>query len=529
MAMTPLKAIWCAAMMALALDPAAASAQRAKPYDLVVYGATAGGAAAAVAAARQGLSVALVDPGHHVGGMVSGGLSHTDTGEKQVIGGLSREFFERVGKKYGEAIEWDFEPHVAEQVFDEMLRDAHVTTIFDHGLREQQGVAKRDGRIVALTLDDGRVLSAPVFIDASYEGDLMAQAGVSYTWGREDEARYGESLAGIRPPQRPDHNFNVSVSPFTVDGSFLPGVLPGPIGTIGQGDKKVQAYNFRMAFTDVKANQIPFPKPEGYDPRRYELLRRLIAALTAANGHPPAMQELMIMSPVKGGKFDINSYGGFSTDFVGGSWRYPVAGYTERRQIWKDHYAYEAGFFYFLANDPSVPRPLHDEVNRFGLAADEFVDNRGWPYQLYIREARRMIGEYVMTQKDIQTDITKPDSIGMGSYQSDSHHVQRVSTEDGLVRNEGEMYVPTHPYEIPFRMMVPKPGEAGNLLVPVCFSASHVAYATLRMEPQYMILGEAAGVAASLAVRRHVPVGEVPVAELQKRLRAGRAVLSTPN
>jgi hypothetical protein len=527
--MTPLRAILCAAIMALALKPATASARSAKSYDLVVYGATASGAAAAVAAARQGLNVVLVDPGHHVGGMVSGGLSHTDTGEKGVIGGISREFFERVGKKYGAAVEWDFEPRVAEQVFNEMLREAHVTTIFDHGLREENGVTKNASKIVAVTLDDGRVLRASVFIDASYEGDLMAQAKVTYTWGREDESQYGEALAGIRPPQRPDHNFNVRVSPFAVGGSFLPGVLAGPIGTIGQGDKKVQAYNFRMTFTDVKSNRIPYPKPEGYDPKRYALLKRLIAALAAANGRPPVMQELMIMSPVRGGKFDINSYGGFSTDNVGGSWRYPVAGYAERKRIWADHYAYEAGFFYFLANDPSVPKPLQDEVSQYGLAADEFVDNGGWPYQLYIREGRRMIGEYVMTQKDIQTEITKPDSIGMGSYQSDSHHVQRVSTEDGLVRNEGEMYVPTHPYEIPFRMMLPKASEASNLIVPVCFSASHVAYATLRMEPQYMILGEAAGMTAALAVRGRVPVSEVSVTKLQARLREQRAVLSLQN
>lgn len=523
---TLFKTMLCAILMALSLKSATASAVSEKSYDVVVYGATASGAAAAIAAARQGLRVVLVDPGHHVGGMVSGGLSHTDTGEKVVIGGISREFFERVGRKYGAAIEWDFEPRVAEQVFTEMLREAHVTTIFDHALREENGVTKNASTIVAVTLDDGRILRAPVFIDASYEGDLMAQAKVTYTWGREDASQYGESLAGIRPPQRPDHNFNVRVSPFAVNGSFLPGVRAGPIGTIGQGDKKVQAYNFRMTFTDVKANRIPYPKPEGYDPARYALLKRLIDALTAANGRPPVMQELMIMSPVRGGKFDINSYGGFSTDNVGGSWRYPVAGYAERKQIWKDHQTYEAGFFYFLANDPSVPKSLQDEVNQYGLAADEFVDNGGWPYQLYIREGRRMVGEYVMTQKDIQTEITKPDSIGMGSYQSDSHHVERMSTEDGLVRNEGEMYVPTHPYEIPFGMMLPKTSEASNLLVPVCFSASHVAYATLRMEPQYMILGEAAGVAAALAVRGRVPVSKISVAKLQARLREQRAVLS---
>jgi len=500
-------------------------AEKPQSFDLVVYGATASGVATAVSAAREGLQVVLVDPSHHVGGMVAGGLSHSDLGKQEVIGGLSREFFERVGQHYGESIEWNFEPHVAEQVFNEMLREAKVKTIFDERLREHAGITKAHNRIVAITLEDGEMLRAKVFADATYEGDLMAQAGVTYTWGRESTSDYGESIAGVRGRQRPDHHFNVRVSPYAADGSLLPEVEPGPEGEMGQGDKKVQAYGFRMCLTKEQADRIPYPKPDNYNPYRYELLKRLIEAITEAKGHPPVMHDFMIMSPLKGNKFDINSLGGFSTDHIGASWGYPTANYKQQAEIWKDHHEYEAGFFYFLANDSSVPLSLRNEVSQYGLAKDEFIDTHNWPWQLYIREGRRMVGSYVMTQKDIQVDLTKADSIGMGSYESDSHHVQRVPAADGAVENEGEMYVITKPYEIPYRMIVPRKDEVENLLVPVCFSASHVAYSTIRMEPQYMIIGQAAGVAAAIAVRHKVPMDEIPIPELQQRLRAGHAVL----
>lgn len=509
------------------LLPTELRAVNPKSFDLVVYGATPSGVTTAIAAAREGLHVALVDPGHHVGGMVSGGLSSSDMGREEVIGGMAREFFERVGHYYGEAIEWRFEPHVAEEVFNEMLREAKVTTILDQRLREKTGVTKSENRIVAITLESGEMLRASVFADTTYEGDLMGQAGVTYTWGRESASEYGESYAGVRGRQRPDHHFNVRVSPYAADGSLLPEVSLGPKGRMGQGDKKVQAYGFRMCLTNDRDNEVPYPKPDNYNPYRYELLKRLIVALTEAKGRPPVMRELMIMSPLKGNKFDVNSFGGFSTDYIGASWGYPTADYKRQAEIWKDHYNYDAGFFYFLANDPSVPAPLRNEVNEYGLAKDEFIDNHNWPYQLYIREGRRMVGQYVMTQNDIQHDLTKPDSIGMGSYPSDSHHMQRVPTPGGEVENEGEMSEATEPYQIPYRMILPKNGETDNLLVPVCFSASHVAYSTIRMEPQYMIIGQAAGVAAAIAVRRSLPVGEIPIPELKKRLLEEGAVLSS--
>ena len=493
-------------------------------FDLVVYGATAGGAATAIAGAREGLRVALVNPGRHVGGMVSGGLSATDRGKVEVIGGISREFFERVGKRYNQPVQWNLEPHVAEDVFNEMLREAKVTVFPDSRIRESGGVVKQGKRVVRIVTDHD-AFRARIFVDSTYEGDLMGFAGVSCTWGRENTSQYDELLAGVRGRQRPDHHFNVRVSPFDMDGHLLWGVQNGPKGEMGQGDKKVQAYTFRMCLASIQSNAVPYARPEHYDPSRYELLARLIQALKEAKGRPPVMKELMIMSQLPNGKFDINSFGGFSTDFIGGSWDYPAASYKRRAEIWQEHRDYEGGFFWFLAHDDRVPKALQEEVNRYGLARDEFADNRNWPYQLYIRESRRMIGEYVMTQKDIQENITKPDAIGMGSYQSDSHHVQRVATKDGAVENEGEMYVPVKPYQIPYRMILPKETEASNLLVPVCFSASHVAYSTLRMEPQYMIIGQAAGVAAAMALKAAKPVQEIDAAALSAKLKSQGAVL----
>lgn len=522
----------CVCLMLLvslpALAPTKIEAASTEAFDLVVYGATASGTVTAVAAGREGLRVALIDPGHHVGGMLTGGLSATDVGKPEVIGGIAREFFERVGHYYHEPIEWRFEPHVADQVLDDMLREAKVTTFLGKRLREKTGVARRGNTIVAIELEDGAVLHAPLFVDATYEGDLMAEAGVSYTWGRESSIEYGESFAGVRGRQRPDHHFNVRVSPFATDGSLLPEVSPGPKGLLGQGDKKIPAFNFRVTLTNRHDNQVPYPRPDGYDPHRYELLKRLIEAMTRTHGHPPAMAEFLDLGPLKGGKFDANNQGAFSTDHVGANWDFPTADYERRSKMWRDHYRYEAGFLYFLAHDPSVPASLRNEVNQYGLAKDEFADTHNWPPQLYIREGRRMFGSYFMTQKDVQEDRKKADSIGMGSYEVDSHQVQRVPTADGAVEDEGEMYLEVHPYEIPYRIMLPKNDEVDNLLVAVCLSASHVAYSTLRIEPQYMIIGQAAGIAASLAIRHKVSLREISIPELQKRLLDEHAVLSLP-
>jgi hypothetical protein len=377
--------------------------------------------------------------------------------------------------------------------------------------------------VTSITTENGQTFSGKLFADCSYEGDLMTQAGVEYTVGRESSAQYGESLAGVRE-RTPLHQFMVRTSPYDANGKLLPEVDPGPKAAPGTGDKKVQAYNFRMILSEDPANQVPFPKPPDYDPHRYELLARLLDAMTKKLGRPQVMNEVTLIAKIPNKKADINNQGAFSTDYIGKSWNYPDGDYATRKRIWEDHINYTKGFFYFLAHDARVPASLQKEVNSWGLAKDEFVDTDHWPHQLYIREARRMLGEYVMTQKDIQTDLKKPDVIGMGSYNSDSHNIQRLATLDGAVENEGDMQVPVTPYQIPYRMILPKRQQATNLLVPVAFSASHVAYSTLRMEPQYMIIGQAAGVAAAMAIKANKPVQEIDAGALSAKLKSQGAV-----
>lgn len=499
-------------------------------FDLVVYGGTAAGVMTAVSAARHGLRVALLEPRDHLGGMVSGGLSRTDFGKREVIGGMALEFYWRAGRhydieRYAHDLAWFMEPKVAEQIFRRMAGEAGVKTYFRHRLREKNGVTKTGAQIVAVTVENGATFEAKIFADCSYEGDLMAQAGVSYTWGREGIEQYGESLAGVRD-KTPYHQFDVNIPARDEKGNLLPEISPDPPGAVGSADRKVQAYNFRMILSRDPANQIPYPRPRNYDPKRYELLARLVDAKTKQIGRSSVFNEVALIAPIPNSKADFNNRGAFSTDYIGKSWEYPEASYKRREEIWQDHVDYVAGFFWFLAHDPRVPKPLQEEVNRWGLAKDEFVDTDHWPHQLYIREARRMIGEYVMTQKDLQEELTKPDAIGMGSYNSDSHNVQRIVNRQGFVENEGDMQVVVKPYQIPYRMIVPKMQEAENLLVPVCFSASHVAYSSLRMEPQYMILGHAAGVAAWMAIDAGRSVQQIDTAALQRMLASEGAVFT---
>jgi hypothetical protein len=514
------------AILLLAAASASASAQQS--FDLVVYGGTAGGVMTAVAGSRQGLRTALLNPGKHVGGMVSGGLSGTDVGRREVIGGLALEFYMRAGGYYQlnrhlQEIAWMPEPKVAEAIMRQMLKEAGVTLLEEHRLREKTGVRKEGSRIVEISTENGAVIRAAVFADASYEGDLMAQAKVSYTFGRESVGQYGESLAGVRAVT-PSHQFAVDIAARDADGRLLPEVSSEPRGEPGSADKRIQAYNFRVIATNVPENRVPWTKPGGYDPWRYELLARYLTAMTEFMGSPLTFNEVSLLRVIPNGKVDLNNRGGFSTDYIGKNYGYPEGSYAERARIWKEHEDYQKGFYWFLASDPRVPKPLQEEVRQYGLAKDEFVDTGNWPNQLYIREARRMVGDFVATQKDLQTDLTKPDVIGMGSYNSDSHNLQRFVNEKGFVENEGDVQVPVKPYQIPYRLILPKRGEAVNLLVPVCFSASHVAYSSLRMEPQYMLIGHAAGISAALAARSGSTVQDVNVAELQKKLLAQGAV-----
>ncbi len=493
-------------------------------YDVVVYGGTPAGVMTARAAACQGMRAALVAPGQYLGGVVSGGLTRTDFGRKETVGGMSLEFFRRVGKRYGEDVSWYFEPHVAEQVFWEMTMDAGVDVFRGRRLLEQGGVRMVGRSVHAIRMATGEEFAGRAFADCSYEGDLMAQAGVSFTWGREGVEEYGETLAGVRPKDR-NHQFDFPVPARDEDGRLLPEIGSQPRGEIGASDRKVQAYNFRMCLTDDPAIRVPFARPEGYDPYRYRVLALWMQEFVRRNGVAPRINQILLPGMMPNRKADFNNRGPFSTDYIGKSWDYPNASYARRAEIWREHEDYTKGLFYFLANDDAVPSELQAEINRWGLAGDEFVDNGNFPTQLYIRECRRMVGEFVMTQHDIQTDLTKPDAIGMGSYNSDSHNVQRFEQPDGTVQNEGNMEVPVKPYQIPYRILAPKRNEASNLLVPVCFSASHVAYSTLRMEPVYMIVGQAAGVAADMAVRGGVSVQDIDTAALTETLRQQGAVM----
>jgi len=516
-------------MKCLLLLLASASLTIAQDYDLAVYGGTAAGAITAISGARMGLHTVLLEPRRHIGGMVSGGLSRTDVGKREVIGGYSLEFYWRAGNVYNlsqylQEIAWLVEPHIAEAIFRKMLDEAGVTVLFQQRLREKDGVRKSSARIQSIAMENGVQYTARMFADCTYEGDLMAQAGVAYTWGRESSAQFGESLAGVRN-ETPFHQFQVDLSPRDAAGKLLPEISSTPAGEPGSADRMVQAYNFRMILSHDPANQVAYPKPAHYDPARFELFARLLNAMQKKQGRPSRMGEVLSVIPVPNQKADINNNGAFSTDYIGKSWDYPNASYARREEIWRDHQDYTEQLFWFLAHDPRVPPSLQQEVNQWGLAKDEFLDTAHWPHQLYIREARRMVGEYVMSQKDIQTDLRKPDPIGMGSYNSDSHNVQRVVNKNGFVRNEGDMQVAVQPYQIPYRVLLPKKDQAENLLVPVCFSATHVAYSTLRMEPQYMILGQAAGVAAAMAIRRSLTVQDIDTAALTRTLVEQGAIL----
>jgi hypothetical protein len=501
------------------------SSAQTKTFDLVVYGGTAGGVMTAVAAARAGLNVALLEPTKHLGGMVTGGLSRTDFGKKEVIGGIALEFYQRAGKKYGSDIEWMPEPRVAEAILNEMIAEAKtITVLLNHRLKEKGGVKKQGTRILEITLENGARVAGKIFADASYEGDLLAQAKVEFTWGRESSAQYGESLAGVRPKDR-NHQFDFAVSAYDENKKLLPEIQTEPRGEIGAGDRKVQAYNFRMILTNDPANRLTFPKPASYNARRFELAARWLNAFVKDKGRAPRMNEILLPAQIAGKqKWDFNNRGAFSTDYIGKSWDYPNASYKRRAEIWQDHQRYTAELFYFLTTDPRVPKETQAEVSQFGIAKDEFTDNGNWPYQLYVREARRLVGDYVVTQKDIQTELTKPDVIAMGSYNSDSHNVQRYVTPEGHAQNEGNMEVSVTPYQIPYRILLPKQTQAANLLVPVCFSASHVTYSTLRMEPQYMMIGQAAGLAAKMAIEKNVAVQAINTQQLRATLKSLGAV-----
>eukprot|EP01120_Amphizonella_sp_Union-15-10_P009213 TRINITY_DN344_c0_g1_i2.p1 TRINITY_DN344_c0_g1~~TRINITY_DN344_c0_g1_i2.p1 ORF type:complete len:521 (-),score=103.93 TRINITY_DN344_c0_g1_i2:163-1725(-) len=488
-----------------------------RTYDIVVYTATASGVQAAIASATEGKTVAIIEPGLNIGGMVSGGLGLTDRGNSIVIGGNALEFFKRIGRYYGEfGPLFDFEPHAAEDVFTEWLASLKIPVFFEERI---ETVSKSGTRISSVSTNLGNTFVAKVFIDASYEGDLLAFAGVSYAVGREGRTQYNESYAGVikEPSSLSRHQFTVGVNPFGPDGKPLPMVYAGDPGKEGEADKKIQSYNYRMCLTQDPNNRVPIPKPANYDPAYWELFRRYFAVATPQN---LTFNELVFVWHLQNGKTDINNNGPISTDYINGAWEYPEANWTRRQEIIREHIEYTQAYFYFLRTDPAVPESLRAEVATWGLAKDEFVKTNNWPHQLYVREARRMIGAYVFIQKDRTEEIEKQDTVGLGSYNFDSHHTQRIPV-GSITFDEGDLqaFYAMNPFQLPYSMLVPKPTECTNLIVPVCVSSSHVGYCSIRLEPQYMILGQSAGVAASFAIDEGKNVQDIDIPLLQRRLR----------
>ncbi len=501
---------------------AAPGPAKAPARDVVVYGGTPGGVTAAVAAARLGASVLLVEPSGHVGGLNTSGINTAETEHmlKWTIGGLSLEFYERLGRAHGKAEPaFFFESGVAEKAFEAMLAEAGVAV--RRNLRVS-GTEKRGPRIERIALSDGSTEDAKVFVDATYEGDLMARSGVEYTWGREGRDAYGEPLAGIRLERDP-----VKASTEDEAGRLLPGLSARAAELKeGAGDRKVMNYNFRPCFTREPANRVPIPKPERYDRARWRLLERWLRGRTAAN-QKTSLGHILDLYRRANGKFEVNNKQAavISIGHFGGQFDYPDAGYARRDEIVADHRDYTLGLLHFLATDESVPESLRAETASWGLARDEFADNGNWPYALYIREARRMKGRYVMTQRDVQEDRRKPDSVGMSSHFIDCHHVQRAVLSPEAFVNEGRIWRIGWAYQIPYRALTPKAEACGNLLVPVAASFSHVAFCTFRLESVWMIAGHAAGAAAAMAAAQGVAVQALDMGALRKTLSAQRQVL----
>jgi len=489
--------------------------------DVCVYGGTSAGVIAAYTAKKMGKTVILIEPGKHLGGMSSGGLGYTDIGNKYVVTGLARDFYRRIGAHYGKFEQWIFEPKVAEGIFNDYVKRAGFPVLFRNRLIK---VKKEENQLKEIIVEDSykpstatnKTIRAKVFIDCTYEGDLMARSGVSYTVGREANSQYDETINGVELLDK--HQFPDNIDPYKVPGDAKSGLLWGISSEVlqvnGAGDKKVQAYNFRITLTNVPENRIPISKPNNYDPKKYELLLRL------KEKQPwKSISDVFIISKMPNGKTDINNNGGFSTDMIGMNWEYPEADYNTRTKIWKEHEDYTKGFFYFIGNDTRIPGNIRDEMKQWGYPKDEYTDNGNWTPQLYIREARRMIGELVMTQHHCQGKEQVEDGVGMAAYGMDSHNCERLVV-NGMVKNEGDVQVHGFaPYAVSYRAIVPKQKEAANLFVPVCLSASHIAYGSIRMEPVFMVLGQSSAVAACQVIDKKIAVQQVNVKEVQSLLR----------
>lgn len=540
-----------------------------KEYDVVIYGGTSAGISAAIQCSRMNKSVLLIETTNRIGGLTTGGLGATDIGSKIAIGGISREFYQNVKKYYEDSNNWllqdktdysesrnsdkndpamwTFEPSVALKIYKEMLANESVDLVYNKRLLLNNGVVKDGLSIISIKMESGEVYKGKLFIDTTYEGDLMASAGVSYTVGRESNKTYGETLNGVQLDKinttigkrlsnnALHHNFINKVDPYIIKGDPSSGLLPyisnEPPGVDGEGDNKIQAYCFRMTLTDHPANRIPFKKPENYNELNYELLFR---NYEAAEGPLEEMYNYgdplvpWINTPMPNRKTDTNNQKGFSTDFIGKNYDYPEASYERREQIIEEHLNYQKGLMWTLAYHPRIPEKVRNIVSQWGVCKDEYIENEdNWTRQLYIREARRMVSDYVMTQKNCEGIETVDDVIAMAGYGMDSHHVQRYVDVNGYVQNEGNVEARGYPpYPISFRSITPKKTECSNLLVPVCLSASHIAFGSLRMEPVFMILGQSAAIAASQAIEDNKSIQDIDYPKLLETLLAYDQIIS---
>lgn len=533
--------------------------------DIAIYGGTSGGVAAAVQAARMGKTVVIAEPGRHLGGMTAGGLSAVDIGDPRSVGGIAREYFTQLAATAGVTLAWDkpfvakgggpatggayaIEPHQAEALFDKMAAAAKVAV---HRNARLASLKKDGARITEFTTEDGRTFRAQMFIDATYEGDLMAKAGVSYTLMREGNAKYGETYNGIhyagkyRPRTQHDQpdpsgrtpggqgvwDRDFPLDPYVVKGNPESGLLPlvqaGDPGVPGEPAPGVQAYCFRLCLTTAD-DRMPIEPPADYDPKRYELVARFIEACLAI-GDDIDLRWFSKHDALPNQKWDFNT-ATFGGNMPGVSWEWPEATYARRDEIAKIHENYHRGLLHFLATDPRVPEKVRQDMQRFGLPRDEFKDNGGWPHQIYVREARRMIGGLVLTEHHTFGRQTAPKSVGLGSYGTDTHEIRRI-VKDGVVIREGKTAIGRGgfgPYPIGYDAIVPKRGECENLFVTFALSASHTAFSSIRMEPVFMVTSQSAATAAALALDAGVPVQAVDYGQLKARLEADGQVLQFP-
>ena len=533
--------------------------------DLVIYGSSPAALTAAIEAQRLGRTAVIVCPETRIGGLTTGGLGQTDIGNKSAFGGLALQFYRDVADWYkddshwkyekrsayipdgqcagslGEDSMWTFEPSAALAILERWERENKLEIVRGEFLDRRPGGVVRDGsRIVAIKTLSGKIFRGKMFIDATYEGDLMAAAGVSYTVGREANSVYGETISGVERALAKNHQFNKGVSAYIKPGDpssgLLPYVEPDTAEPEGAGDRRVQAYCFRMCLTDEPSNRIPFVKPEGYDPLTYELLLRNLEAIDpetfAKDSARPWKFMPWINSRMPNRKTDTNNRTGFSTDFIGQNHSWPEASYEERAKLLKAHLDYQMGLMWTLANNPRVPEPIRSRVDEWGTCKDEFTDGLGlgWQSQLYVREARRMVGDYVATEHDVLRNRTTSRPVAMAAYGMDSHHVRRYVDKDGFVRNEGNIEdwrAGGKPYPLDYGVIIPKKDDCENLFVPVCVSASHMAFGSIRMEPVFFALGQVAGAAAALSIEAGCAVQDLPYESLEKVLLAGGQVLKS--